>query len=124
LNPLLLSALLDVLLILDDPDDLNADALVELVHQKLNASLLQISDQRIDSFLVGKAFARLEMFDRAQPDIGPLCQLGLRYPEPLCVPKTLSELMRRWNRLSWRNDQAVLFRSGRPGLAVQVEGTA
>jgi hypothetical protein len=42
----------------------------------------------------------------------------------LCVPKTLSELMRRWNRLSWRNDQAVLFRSGRPGLAVQVEGTA
>jgi hypothetical protein len=41
----------------------------------------------------------------------------------LCVPKTLSELMRQWNRLSWRNDQAVLFRSGRPGLAVQVEGT-
>jgi hypothetical protein len=42
----------------------------------------------------------------------------------LCVPKTLSELMKRWNRLSWRNDRAVLFRSGRPGLAVQVEGTA
>ena len=43
---------------------------------------------------------------------------------PLCVPKTSSELIRGWNRLSWRNDQAVLFRSGRPGLAVQVEGTA
>jgi hypothetical protein len=43
---------------------------------------------------------------------------------PLCVPKTLSELMRRWNRLSWRNDRAALFRSGRPGLAIQVEGAA
>jgi hypothetical protein len=28
-----------------------------------------------------------------------------------CVPKTLSELMTWWNRLSWRNDRAVLFRS-------------
>jgi len=42
----------------------------------------------------------------------------------LCVPKTLSELMTRWNRLSWRNDRAVLFRSGRPGLAIQVEVAA
>ena len=25
------------------------------------------------------------------------------------------------NRLSWRNDRAALFRSGRPGLAIQVE---
>jgi hypothetical protein len=25
------------------------------------------------------------------------------------------------NRLSWRNDRAALFRSGHPGLAVQVE---
>jgi hypothetical protein len=43
---------------------------------------------------------------------------------PLCVPKTLSVLMTRWNRLSWRNDRAALFRSGRAGLAVQVEGAA
>ena len=42
----------------------------------------------------------------------------------VCVPKTLSELMKRWNRLSWRNDRAVLFRSGRPGFAIQVEGRA
>jgi Bacterial regulatory proteins, tetR family len=42
----------------------------------------------------------------------------------LCVPKTLSELMTRWNRLSWRNDRAALFRSGRPGLAIQVEVAA
>jgi len=39
----------------------------------------------------------------------------------VCVPKTLSELMERWNRISWRNDRATLFRSGRPGLAIQVE---
>jgi transposase len=42
----------------------------------------------------------------------------------LCVPKTLSELMPGWNRLSWRNDGAALFRSGRPGLAIQVEVAA
>src|SRR4029077_16436925 len=42
----------------------------------------------------------------------------------LCVPKTLSELMTGWNRLSWWNDRAVLFRSDRAGLAVQVEVTA
>ncbi|MDB5610355.1 MAG: Bcr/CflA family drug resistance efflux transporter, partial [Bradyrhizobium sp.] len=29
--------------------------------------------------------------------------------------------MTRWNCLSWRNDRAALFRSGRPGLAIQVE---
>jgi hypothetical protein len=39
-----------------------------------------------------------------------------RKPNPSGMP--------RWNRLSWRDDQAVLFRSGRPGLAVQVEVTA
>jgi hypothetical protein len=42
----------------------------------------------------------------------------------LCVPKTLSELMEQWNRLSWRNDQAALFRFGCLGLAIQVEVTA
>ena len=42
----------------------------------------------------------------------------------LLVPKTLSELMEQWNRLSCRNDQAALFRSDRPGLAVQFEVTA
>jgi hypothetical protein len=42
----------------------------------------------------------------------------------LCVPKTLSELMPGWNRLSWRNDGAALFRSGRPGLAIQVKVAA
>jgi hypothetical protein len=42
----------------------------------------------------------------------------------VCVPKTLSELMPGWNRLSWRNDGAALFRSGRPGLAIQVEVAA
>jgi hypothetical protein len=47
-----------------------------------------------------------------------------RLVDALCVPKTLSELMTRWNRLSWRNDRAALFRSGRPGLAIQVEVAA
>ena len=42
----------------------------------------------------------------------------------LCVPKTLSELMTCWNRLSWRNDRIALFRSGHPGLAIQVEVAA
>jgi transposase InsO family protein len=32
--------------------------------------------------------------------------------------------MKRWNRLSWRNDRAALFRSGRPGFAIQVEVAA
>ena len=40
--------------------------------------------------------------------------------QDLCVPKTLSELMPGWNRLSWRNDGAALFRSGLPDLAIQV----
>ena len=39
-----------------------------------------------------------------------------RKPNPSVMP--------RWNRLGWRDDRAVLFRSGRPGLAVQVEVTA
>lgn len=34
--------------------------------------------------------------------------------DPLCVPKTSSELMMRRNRLSCWNDRAALFRSGRP----------
>jgi hypothetical protein len=37
---------------------------------------------------------------------------------PLCVPKTLSGLMTWWNRLSWRNDRAALFLSGRLGLTI------
>jgi len=36
----------------------------------------------------------------------------------LCVPKTLSGLMTSWNRLSWRNDRAALFLSGRLGLTI------
>jgi hypothetical protein len=44
--------------------------------------------------------------------------------ENLCVPKTSSELMPWRNRLSWQNDRTVLFRSGRPGLAIQVEVAA
>ena len=35
--------------------------------------------------------------------------------------ENVSELMTSWNRLSWRNDRAALFRSGRPSLAIQVE---
>jgi hypothetical protein len=36
----------------------------------------------------------------------------------VCVPKTLSGLMTWWNRLSWRNDRAALFLSGRLGLTI------
>ena len=39
----------------------------------------------------------------------------------LCVPKTLSVLMTRRNRLSWRNDR---FHPGRLGLAIQVDDPA
>jgi hypothetical protein len=42
----------------------------------------------------------------------------------LCVPKTLSALMRRRNHLSWRNDQAAVFRPNCPGVAIQVEEPA
>jgi hypothetical protein len=42
----------------------------------------------------------------------------------VCVPKTLSVLMEHWNHLSWRNDRAAMFRSGRAGLAIQVEVAA
>jgi hypothetical protein len=48
-------------------------------------------------------------------------QLVLKPHQILCVAKTLSELKPRWNRLSWPNDRAALFRSGRPGLAIQVK---
>ena len=46
------------------------------------------------------------------------------FAQHLCVPKTLSELMTCWNRLSWWNDRAVLFRSAHAGAAIQVEGAA
>ena len=39
---------------------------------------------------------------------------------PVCT-ENLSVLMEQWNRLNWRNDRAALFRSGRHGLAIQVE---
>jgi hypothetical protein len=42
----------------------------------------------------------------------------------LCVAKTLSELMPCRNHLSWRNDRAFVFRSGRLGFAIQVEDEA
>jgi len=45
-------------------------------------------------------------------------------PDWLCVPKTLSALIRRRNRLSWGNDRADLLCSGHPGLAIQVEEPA
>jgi hypothetical protein len=50
-----------------------------------------------------------------------LASLQLR---PCVYRKPLSELKPRWNRLSWPNDRAALFRSGRPGLAIQVEVAA
>jgi hypothetical protein len=42
----------------------------------------------------------------------------------LCVPKTLSVLMTRRNRLSWRNDWVIVFHPGRLGLAIQVDDPA
>jgi hypothetical protein len=48
---------------------------------------------------------------------------GRRRDMGVCT-ENLIRLMPRWNRLSWRNDRAALFRSGRPSLAIQVEGTA
>jgi hypothetical protein len=48
----------------------------------------------------------------------------MTFSAPLCVPKTLSELMTLWIHLSWRNDRATPLRSGRLGLAIQVEVAA
>ena len=42
----------------------------------------------------------------------------------VCVPKTLSQFIERQNRLNWRDDSAGLLRSGRAGLAVQIEDPA
>jgi len=42
----------------------------------------------------------------------------------LCVPKTLSALMRCQNRLSWRNDWVALFIPCSRGRANQVEEPA
>ena len=39
-----------------------------------------------------------------------------RKPHPIVMP--------RWNRLSWRDDRAVLLCSMRPGLAIQVKVAA
>ena len=44
-----------------------------------------------------------------------------RYCFGLCVPKTLSALMRWQNRLSWPNDWAAMFIPCSRGLAIQVE---
>ena len=42
----------------------------------------------------------------------------------VCVPETLSALMRSRNHLSWWNDLAAVFRPNRPGLTIQVEDSA
>jgi hypothetical protein len=47
-----------------------------------------------------------------------------KWPPALCAPKTLSELMTRWKRLSLRNDPAFVFRPGRLGRVNQVEDEA
>ena len=51
-------------------------------------------------------------FDTARRSDGCVCQK----PDPSVMP--------RWNRLSCPNDRVVLLRSGRLGLAIQVEVTA
>jgi hypothetical protein len=89
---------------------------------------------RVVAFNVAEGWSRDTSADVAQELRRPSDEqfreipLGLkdsidRY-EHLCVPKTLSELMTWWNRLSWRNDRVALFRSGHPGLAIQVEVAA
>jgi hypothetical protein len=60
--------------------------------------------------------------DYSRRRCGPRSQPGIRRS---CVyRKPYPELMTGWNRLSWRNDRAVLFRSGRLCLAIQVEVAA
>jgi hypothetical protein len=44
--------------------------------------------------------------------------------ETVCTENPHPGVKLRWNRLNWRDDRAALFRSGRPGLAIQVEVTA
>jgi hypothetical protein len=44
--------------------------------------------------------------------------------QPVCVSKTSSVLMRYRNRLVWRDDRVILFRSGYIGLGIQVEEAA
>jgi hypothetical protein len=68
--------------------------------------------------LAEKFFLVLEtLLSRAEPDGSPrIVSCVYRKPHPSVMP--------RWNHLSWRDDRAVLLRSGRPGLAIQVEVTA
>ena len=41
---------------------------------------------------------------------------------PCAYRKPYPGVMPDRNRLSWQDDRAVLLRSGRPGIAIQVEG--
>jgi hypothetical protein len=59
---------------------------------------------------VSTVMSRLDALSTRQPRTEKLAGL--------CVPKTLSELMTWWNRLSWRNDRVALFLSGRLGLTI------
>jgi hypothetical protein len=76
--------------------------------EKRNYSMTSSKVSHTDREFSGTASAQFSLFSQTD----------------LCVPKTLSELMPGWNRLSWRNDWVALFRSGRPGLAIQVEVAA
>jgi transposase len=73
----------------------------------------QMKPEQLEIAQLKREVARL----KAERDI-------LKKAAALSVPKTLSELMTWWNRLSWWNDRTVPFRPGRPGLAIQVEGAA
>jgi hypothetical protein len=57
-------------------------------------------------------------FVSAQPEQ----QSGGAGQDPLCVPKTSSELIMCC--LNWQNDRATLFRTGRSDRAIQVEVAA
>jgi hypothetical protein len=69
----------------------------------------------------------LDRTDLDQLDIDPTvlnrCTFITR-PRGLCVPKTLSRVLERQNRVSWRNDRAGLLCTGRSGFAIQVEEPA
>jgi len=73
----------------------------DTTHEALGPSQIVLAHRRIGSHVVVELLARRSAQARL-----------------VCVPKTLSELMTWWNRLSWRNDRAALFLSGRLGLTI------
>ena len=78
-------------------------------------------------FMVGDLFIqlRLDGIEQSPVQNGGLLAFQDLIFENLCVPRTSFVLISRENRLtSAHHDRAAMFRTGRPGRAIQVEEPA